>query len=430
MLTEHSHCRACGAGGLVEVVDLGRTALANDFISPSRMGLPAETYPLRLVLCQECSLAQLDNVVDPQALYANYNYITSTSRTMRDHLDAQARFLLAEVGIEKPRVLEVASNTGEYLKRYQAAGCCVIGIEPALNIVETAGRNLVPTRPHFFDERTAPKIVEEWGVADLVVARHVFAHIDDWKGFVRALRKVTHEQSLVAIEVPYLLDLFNRCEFDSIYHEHLSYVSVLAMHHLLAGTGFKLHRVDRLEIHGGSILLQLRRDGFLGEQHPGVKSAIHIEDHVGLGRLSEWKPFTGQVKRVRQALPKLVRQLRKEGKSVIGYGASAKGNTLLNTCGLTFKDLDCIVDTTPEKQGKLAPGSMIPVVHPEELLKRQPDYALLLAWNFAEEILAKESQYQIRGGRFINPNPFPAIEHFQPVVDSAAGTGAYIGNAR
>ncbi|MGQ0654648.1 MAG: class I SAM-dependent methyltransferase [Betaproteobacteria bacterium] len=307
MIHERRHCRTCGSARLEPILDLGSTALANNFVSAAEVAGYRTCLPLRLRLCVDCSLAQLADVVDPGVLYSRYAYVTSTSRTMDAHLAAQAGQVLAQLGLPagKPaRVLEIASNTGIYLQKFKALGCEVLGVEHARNIAELAEHAGVPTWTDFFSAHSARQIRDEWGRPDVILGRHVFAHIDDLRDLVAALDTLGSE------------------------------------------------------------------------------------------------------------LPKLVRGLRSQGRRVIGYGASAKGNTLLNTSGLKAGDLDYIIDNTPFKQGKLAPGSWIPVRPPEALLVDQPDYALLLAWNFAPEIIARERRYQERGGRFILPIPEPRIVQF------------------
>lgn len=410
MIRERSHCRACGASRLTLVLDLGRTPLANDFLPPDQVANYTTNLPLRLCVCRECSLAQLADTVDPEVLYARYAYVTSTSRTMDLHLAEQCRHLLAVGAFPRtPRVLEIASNTGVYLKKFQEHGCDVLGVEPAENISALAVADGVPTRTEFFNANTAARIRQEWGTADLILGRHVFAHIDDLQDLLRGVERIAHPNTLVAFEVPYLVDFFNGTQFDTIYHEHLSYVSVRALEALVATTPFGLHRIDHYPIHGGSMLFQLRHRLTRVPPDASVQRALEVEKGLRLDDPVSWEPFVARVARIRSELPRLVRELRGQGKRVIGYGASAKGNTLLNTCGLTAQDLDYIIDNTPFKQNKVAPGSWIPIRPPESLLRDQPDYALLLAWNFAPEIVKRETVYQQRGGRFIVPIPEPKI---------------------
>lgn len=410
MIQERKTCRACGSTDLVLVLDLGKTALANDFLEPSQAGELQPTYPLRAAICTRCSLLQLADTVAPEVLYSRYAYVSSTSRTMDSHLHEQSRHLLAtgEFG-HGARVLEIASNTGIYLKKFKELGCAVVGVEPAANIAAMAVKEGIPTRNEFFTPATARQIAQEWGQADLIVGRHVFAHIDDLQGLLEGLDQIAHDRTVIAFEVPYLLDFYAETEFDTIYHEHLSYVSVRALEALLAKSPFQLHRVDHYPIHGGAILFQMRRRSAGIGPDASVGEILELEKRLALDRPENWKGFASRVRRIQTELPKLLRELKGQGKRIIGYGASAKGNTLLNTCGITSAELDYIIDNTPFKQEKLAPGSHIPVRPPETLLKDQPDYALLLAWNFSTEIVARESEFQQRGGRFIVPIPRPRV---------------------
>ena len=413
MIREHRHCRACGSKNLAPILDLGETALANDFLHPDEVANYKISLPLRVVLCRNCSLVQLADAVDPKILYSRYAYVTSTSRTMDAHLNEQSAHLLATGNLDAgAKVLEIASNTGIFLKKFQGRGCNVLGIEPASNIAEVAVHSGIPTRNEFFNAANARKLKTDWGAADLILGRHVFAHIDDLRDLLTGLEIVSHADTLIAFEVPYLVDFFERTEYDTIYHEHLSYISVRSLEALLKNSPFLLSRVDHYPIHGGSILFHIRQRSSSVKPHASVAAALEKERQLRLIEPATWKLFADRVTHIRTKLPALIRRLKAQGKRIIGYGASAKGNTLLNTCGLTHRDLDYIIDNTPFKQNKVAPGSWIPVRPPETLLADRPDYALLLAWNFAREIIGRETEYQKRGGRFIVPIPDPQIVEY------------------
>ena len=413
MIQERTHCRTCGSKNLKLILDLGQTALVNDFLKPEEVANYKISLPLRVVLCPDCSLVQLADTVDPKILYSHYAYVTSTSRTMDTHLNNLTTHLLSTARLGSgSKVLEIASNTGVFLKKFKEQGCEVLGIEPAGNIADVALATAIPTRKEFFNSATAKKLRAEWGAADLILGRHVFAHIDDLKDLVAGLAEISHAETLIAFEVPYLVDFFEHTEYDTVYHEHLSYISVRSIEALVKDSSFMLSRVARYPIHGGSILFHLRHRGSKVEPHTSVAQAVENEKQMRLADPVTWEIFARRVARIRAELPALLRDLKAQGKSIIGYGASAKGNTLLNTCGITTKDLDYIIDNTPFKQNKIAPGSWIPVRPPEMLLKDQPNYALLLAWNFAPEIIKRETEFQKRGGRFIVPIPEPKIVDF------------------
>ncbi|HEY0454809.1 MAG TPA: class I SAM-dependent methyltransferase, partial [Verrucomicrobiae bacterium] len=388
MIRERTTCRTCGSKNLSLILDLGKTALANDFLAPEEVSRYSTFVPLRVVLCRDCSLVQLADTVDPKVLYSRYAYVTSNSKTMDAHLTAQRDHLLANGGFDGklPRVLEIASNTGLYLQKFKEKGCEVLGVEPAENICEVARKAGIPTRCEFFNAENAAKIKADWGAADLVLGRHVFAHIDDLQELLRGLEAISNPKTLIAFEVPYLVDFFKNTEYDTIYHEHLSYISVKSLEALTRNTPFFVQRIDHYPIHGGSILFHLRQRSSGMPTHPSVAEAVQAEERLKLSEPQTWGDFASRVRHIQTELPKLLRQLKTQGKRIIGYGASAKGNTLLNTCGITTKELDYIIDNTPFKQNKVAPGSWIPIRPPEALLQDQPDYALILAWNFAKEI--------------------------------------------
>jgi novobiocin biosynthesis protein NovU/D-mycarose 3-C-methyltransferase len=414
MIQERTQCRTCSSKNLKLILDLGKTALANDFLKPEEVANYQISLPLRVVLCVDCSLVQLGDTVDPRILYSHYAYVTSTSRTMDTHLNKMVTHLLSTARLGAgSKVLEIASNTGVFLKKFQEQGCEVLGIEPAENIADVALATAIPTRKEFFNSATAGKLKSEWGKADLILGRHVFAHIDQLKDLMLGLAEISHEGTLIAFEVPYVVDFFEHTEYDTVYHEHLSYISARSIEALVKDTPFMVARIDHYPIHGGSILFHLRHRSSKAIPHASVAQAIEKEKQLRLGEAATWEAFAARVNHIRTELPVLLRKLKASGKRIIGYGASAKGNTLLNTCGLTTKELDYIIDNTPFKQGKVAPGSWIPVRPPECLLTDKPDYALLLAWNFAPEIVKRETEYQKLGGRFIVPIPEPRIVPFQ-----------------
>ena len=419
MIQERTQCRTCGSKNLKLILDLGRTALVNDFLRPEDVAGYKISLPLRVVLCPDCSLVQLADTVNPKILYSHYAYVTSTSKTMDTHLNKMMTHLLSTARLGAgSKVLEIASNTGVFLKKFKEQGCEVLGVEPAGNIADVALATAIPTRKEFFNAATARKLKTEWGQADLILGRHVFAHINDLRDLVAGLEAMSHQDTLIAFEVPYLVDFFEHTEYDTVYHEHLSYISVRSIEALLKDSLFMLSRVDHYPIHGGSILFHLRHRSSKARPHASVAQALQNEKQLRLAEPATWAMFAQRVNHIRTELPALIRRLKAQGKRIIGYGASAKGNTLLNTCGLGTSELDYIIDNTPFKQDKIAPGSWLPIRPPERLLQDQPDYALLLAWNFAPEIIKRETEFQKRGGRFMVPIPEPKI--VEPSVSSVS----------
>ena len=252
MIQERTHCRTCGSPNLKLILDLGKTALANDFLEPNEVADYKISLPLRVVLCTDCSLVQLGDTVNPKILYSHYAYVTSTSKTMDTHLNKMMTHLLSTARLGAgSKVLEIASNTGVFLKKFKEQGCEVLGVEPAENIADVALATAIPTRKEFFNSATARKLKSEWGTADLILGRHVFAHIDQLKDLVAGLAEVSHEETLIAFEVPYVVDFFEHTEYDTVYHEHLSYIAARSVEALVRDTPLMLARIDHYPIHGG-----------------------------------------------------------------------------------------------------------------------------------------------------------------------------------
>jgi len=410
----HRNCRACqygpkptpagiksGAGSdrLIEVLDLGIQPLANDFQDES--GNFAGFAPLKVLFCPRCSLAQLSVVVRPDILYSNYSYTTSTSATMLRHFVSLWKDIQTD-GINE-RILEIGSNTGKFLKFVGERGARqVLGIDPAENLCEIATRdNLVPTICKPFNRESAKEAAGMMKTCDAVVARHVFCHIDDWKTFVENLKLVGRKDTLFCIEVPYAPDMLKMNSFDQIYHEHLSYLTVRSVNSLLDGSGLHIHNVRKYPIHGGAIVIFLRWDE--SDISPVLKTWSElISENV---TAEDWKAFAARAKEQQQKLKATIEVLLAQGKTVVGFGASAKSTVWINACGLTRKHLRFICDSTPQKQYKLTPGTDIPIVDEGALLRELPDYAVCFAWNFLPEIQESQKVYIEKGGKFIVPVP-------------------------
>lgn len=408
MYTIHSHCRSCGyatpgAQGikaaptdkLIEVLNLGVQPLANDF--KNDLQEHAGFAPLKVLYCPRCSLAQLSVVVRPDILYANYSYVTSTSDMMKRHFHSLWDDIHSESSGRK--VLEIGSNTGDFLDYVSQCGAeRVLGIDPADNLVAIAKSKGIKTIPYIFNLDAAIEAQKEF-VADCVVARHVFCHVDDWRYFVSMLIKVGHPQTLYVIEVPYAPDTIKIGSWDQIYHEHLSYFTLKAMNALLKDSGLHVHRVIKYPVHGGAIAVMLRRD----ESRVPVSGLTQIRsDDV---TEADWRTFAKVAAAQQASLRDLIEGLLAKGKTVVGFGASAKSTVWINACKLTRKHLRFICDSTPQKQWKLSPGSDIPIVDEGALLRELPDYAVCFAWNFMPDILKSQELYISKGGKFIVPVP-------------------------
>jgi novobiocin biosynthesis protein NovU/D-mycarose 3-C-methyltransferase len=390
----HTICRACGFESLLPVVDLGIQPLANDFRTANEDH--SGFAPLKVLFCPRCTLAQLSVVVDPKILYKNYPYVTSTSQTMLDHFHSLYRDLRNLKEGTMGDVLEIGSNDGTLLEFLGMHGGVrwTMGVDPALNLTELSSRKGVPTVCSLWNEKCANHLAETRKY-DTIIARHVFCHVDDWHEFIRALEIVSHKDTLVAIEVPYAKDLLEHRAFDTIYHEHLSYMTCRAMEALLKDTSFCLSDVVHYPVHGGAILMILRkREGTIAWL--GKKEIVSLED---------WKQLSGEANSRSINLLNMVDSARHLDRRVCGFGASAKSTVWTRLCGFDKSDLAFICDCTPQKQGKLSPGTDIPIVDEGALLREMPDYAIIFAWNFAEEIIARNQLYLKNGGHFVVPVP-------------------------
>nr|QVQ68803.1 mmyC [uncultured bacterium] len=408
--TQVTTCRVCGEQDWQPVLSFGDLPLADSFLKPSDSYDDEPRYPLGVVCCRSCRLMSLTHVVDPEVLYRTYPYTTSDSEMMTKHMQRVVEICRDRFGVAPGSfVVEIGSNTGSQLKAFQKAGVRTLGIDPALNIVEVARRRGVETLPDFFSVESAKSVKEKYGTPRLILGRHVFAHIDDISGVVEGVRSILDPDGLFAIEVPYLVDMLQRNEFDTIYHEHLSYFGVGTLATLFERHGLRVVDVERLPVHGGSILVFAGLADGTWTTRPIVEELIAGEREFGLDKDGTYEQFALNFASIKEELVSLIRGLRAEGKRIVGYGAPAKGNTLLNACGLGVDDLEFCSDTTEFKQGTVLPGTHIPVRAPSEVAADEVDYYLLLAWNYSEEILKKEQAFIAKGGRFILPNPTPSI---------------------
>jgi SAM-dependent methyltransferase len=406
-MTESSFaCRSCGNTNVEAVLSLGAIPLVNALVDPDDPVSDAR-YPLDVVRCPRCTLVQITETIPPETLFRTYTYFSSYSQTFLDHASAFASRSIAELGLDaNSLVVEAASNDGYLLQYFAQAGVPALGVEPATNVADAARASGVDTIAEFLDEELARRIVSERGTADLVVANNVLAHVPDLHGFVAALGTLAGEHGSISIEVPYLRDLVDRLEFDTIYHEHLSYFTVTSLGQLFAPHGLAIHDVERLAVHGGSLRVRVARSGVPSER---VETLLAAEADWGVGGSDRFRRFADDVDRLRTDLHDLVAGLASGGAVVAAYGAAAKGVVLANTCGLDANLIRFVVDRNPHKQGKLLPGVRIPVVEPEMLEREQPDYCLLFAWNLADEVMAQQAGYHERGGRFITPAPTPQV---------------------
>ncbi len=405
-MTAPFSCRSCGSLRSELVLSLGSTPLANSLVSDPAQA-PEDRYPLDLVFCPDCTLVQITETVPPERLFSDYLYFSSFSDTMLAHArDLVGRFTKrAKLG-PRSLAMEIASNDGYLLQYYKEVGVPVLGIEPAQNVAKVAvEKRGIPTVVDFFGLAVGKRLSAEGKRADVLHANNVLAHVADLNGFVAGIREVLAPDGLAALEFPYLGDMIERCEFDTIYHEHLCYYSLHALEHLFARNGLKLVDVERVAIHGGSLLLQAARAESSHVAAPAVAALLDEETSRGMKTIEFYRGFARRVLELKDDLRALLGRLKKEGKSIAAYGAAAKGSTLLNVFEIGTETLDFVADRSTYKQGRYMPGVRVPIVAPERLAEASPDYTLLLTWNFAEEILRQQDEYRRRGGKFIVPIP-------------------------
>lgn len=410
MYKDHLRCRACGWGQAINpggiksapsterlkpVFDLGLQPLANDFSEPG--GQHAGFAPLKVMLCPQCSLAQLSVVVDTSILYRHYLYVTSASRTMQEHFETIAQEMALEAGSK--RLLEIGSNDGALLDFLSGRGWQVMGVDPAQNLCAKAKENGMDVVCDFWGKQSGASLAGF--KPGIVLARHVFCHVDDWRDFIRGLELVATDDTLICIEVPWVQDLLDKGEFDTIYHEHTSYLSVKAVSALLQESRFRLHKVIHMPIHGGALFLMLRVKGHEAPPHKSVSEFMNREE---CGE-EKWKVFDYEATVKLRSLLNLVYRFRDQGKRVVGYGASAKSTVWINACKFTRNQIEAVYDCTVEKLFRCIPGTDIPIVHEGGFYVDGPDYAICFAWNFREEILAKQAKWLKSGGKFIFPHP-------------------------
>lgn len=396
-------CISCGAPALKPVMSLGTTPLANALLSKDGLAAPEPRFPLDLVFCEHCAMVQITEFVPPAQLFSDYAYFSSFSDTIVAAAKMLAARLMAERKLDSDSlVVELASNDGYLLQHYAAAGVPVLGIEPAANIARVANERGIRTRSEFFGLECARRLVDEGLAADVVHANNVLAHVPDLNGFVAGIAAVLKPRGVVVIEAPYVRDMIEKCEFDTIYHEHLCYFSASALVPLFARHGLALVNIERIPVHGGSLRLFASKQG---PQAAAVTALLDEERAAGMLGCDYYAGFAGRVAGLRTDLLALLAQLKAQGKRIAAYGASAKGSTLLNYFGIGGETLEYVVDRSTEKQGRYTPGTRLPILAPSHLAVDRPDYLLLLSWNFLDEVLAQQAAYRAAGGRFIVPVP-------------------------
>ena len=396
-------CRSCGSPLSHVFVDLGAQPLANSYLEPEDLRRAERFYPLCVYVCGECLLVQLPEEERPEEIFSDYAYFSSYSESWLRHAREYAEAMIARFGLGPThQVVEVASNDGYLLRWFVERGIPVLGIEPAGNVAQAAEAAGIPTLVRFFGAETARKLADRGTRADLLVGNNVLAHVPNLNDFVAGLAILLAETGVLTMEFPHLLRLMEEDQFDTIYHEHYSYFSFTTVRRVFSAHGLTLFDVEELPTHGGSLRIYARHDRDdskpVGER---VRELLAREEAAGLTSLDAYRSFTERVERVKRGLLRFLIQAKEEGKTIAAYGAPAKGNTLLNYCGVRTDFLDYTVDRSPHKQGRFLPGTRIPIHAPDRLRETRPDYVLILPWNLKQEIVEQMADVRSWGGRFV-----------------------------
>jgi SAM-dependent methyltransferase len=404
------NCILCGGPTVERFLKLGSTALANKFVTRDELSTADARYPLDVGFCHTCTHVQLMDIVPPADMFQDYLYMSSASDTLKSHFAELAETVVTRLRLGGgDLVVDIGCNDGTLLGAFRTNGVRTVGVDPAENLAELHRNSGIERLVAYFNPDTARTLVERWGQASAITITNTFPHIQDLQKFVEAVQVALKPGGSLVIEAHYLVDLLEQGAFDTVYHEHVSYWALGPMKYLFETNGMQVVDAERLPLHHGQLRATIRRRGE-GEPLPSVERVLAAERALGVDRFETYQRFASKVEGIRESLLETLQRLRAERKRVVAYGAPAKGNTLIEFLQLSPETVEYIVDKSPLKQGRYSPGAHIPVVSPERLLQDQPDYVVLLAWNFRDEIFAQQAEYRRRGGKFISPLPEVRIE--------------------